>query len=278
MNQNSLVSIIIPCYNDWQYVEQAVDSALNQTYPYKEVIVIDDGSDSKTKSVLKKIESKITKLITQENQGQSTARNIGIREAKGDYILLLDSDDFFEPSFCVKAISLFLNDDEVKIVSCFANLLFDDGSSVVYKPQGGMILDFLYTNNALGTSLFKKADWQNSGGYDVTMRKGYEDWEFFIRLLKKGGHVKVVKEPLYNYRKRNNSTTAIANNKKYELLQYIYLKHQDLYKENFELFVKSLLNRIEREEKEKIKNTLRLEFQIGKAILKPVRFLKSLFI
>lgn len=278
MKHNPFLSIIIPCYNDWQYVEQAVDSALNQTYPYKEVIVIDDGSDTKTKGVLKKLELKITKLITQANQGQSAARNVGIRAAKGDFILLLDSDDFFEPSFCVKAISLFLNDDEVKIVSCFANLLFDDGSSVVYKPQGGMILDFLYTNNALGTSLFKKADWQNCGGYDVIMRKGYEDWEFFIRLLKNGGYVKIIQEPLYNYRKRKKTTTEIANKNKYELLNYIYSKHQDLYKENFELFVKSLLNRIEREEKEKIKNTLRLEFRIGKAILKPVRFLKSLFI
>ena len=72
-----LISIVIPCYNDWQYVEQAVNSALNQTYPNKEVIVVDDGSNKKTKLVLKTIEPRITKLITQENQGQSTA---GVRQ------------------------------------------------------------------------------------------------------------------------------------------------------------------------------------------------------
>ena len=87
MYADSLISIIIPCYNDAQYIEQAVNSALNQTYINKEVIVIDDGSNFETKAVLKKLEPKITKLITQENKGQSTARNVGIREAKGNYIL-----------------------------------------------------------------------------------------------------------------------------------------------------------------------------------------------
>ena len=90
-----LVSIIIPCYNDAQYIEQSVQSALDQTYPYKEIIVVDDGSNVETKAVLKKLESKITLLITQENQGQSTARNVGIKATKGDFILVLDSDDYF---------------------------------------------------------------------------------------------------------------------------------------------------------------------------------------
>ncbi len=100
MNSNLLVSIIIPCYNDEQYIEQCVNSALNQTYSNIEVIVVDDGSNRKTKTVLKKLEPNITTLITQNNQGQSTARNVGIRYAKGNYILVLDSDDYFEPTFC----------------------------------------------------------------------------------------------------------------------------------------------------------------------------------
>ncbi|MDD3722641.1 MAG: glycosyltransferase family A protein [Lutibacter sp.] len=96
MKNNNSISIIIPCYNDAQYIEQSVLSALNQTYQNKEVIVVDDGSNAETKAVLKKLAPQITKLITQENQGQSTARNVGIKEAKGEYILVLDSDDFFK--------------------------------------------------------------------------------------------------------------------------------------------------------------------------------------
>lgn len=274
---NILISIIIPCYNDWQYVEQAVDSALNQTYSNIEVIVVDDGSNKKTKEILKKIEPKITKLITQENQGQSTARNVGIQEAQGEYILVLDSDDFFEPSFSEKAISVFFNDANVKLVSCYANLIFENNTTVVYKPVDGTIEDFLYSNGALGTSMFKKSDWLFCNCYDESMKSGFEDWEFFIRLLKDGGMARIIQEPLYNYRKLNNSTTAIANSKKYELLQYIFLKHKDLYKEHFDSFVTDMLFRIEREEKEKLKNLQRIEYRIGKKILMPLRWFKLLF-
>ena len=280
MEHNLLVSIIIPCYNDWQHVEQAVASALNQTYAYKEVIVIDDGSNAKTKEILKRLEPKITKLITQENQGQSKARNVGIEASKGDYILVLDSDDFFEPSFSEKAIQVFINKKSVKLVTCQANLLFEDGSSRIFTPKGGTIADFILNNNALGTSLFGKEDWDTCGKYDESMRQGFEDWEFFIRLLKSGGSTEVINEPLYNYRKRTDSTTSRANKTKYQLLNYIYIKHKELYLSNFDSFITHLLCNIEFEEKEKIKNTERLEFKIGIIILRPFRniihFFKSL--
>ena len=271
-----LISIIVPCYNDAQYIEQAVNSALSQTYANKEVIVVDDGSNPETKAILKKLATQITKLIVQENKGQSTARNIGIKEAKGDYILVLDSDDYFEPSFCEKAMTVFQYKKEIKIVTCQANLLFENGSKVLYIPKGGSISNFIISNSALGTSMFKKEDWRFCGGYDECMRKGFEDWEFFIRLLKSGGEAEVIQEPLYNYRKRSVSTTLKANNIKYDLLKYIYFKHQDIYTANYELFITHLLNRIEREEIEKIKNAHRLEFKIGMAILKPFRWFKLL--
>jgi len=276
MESNYLISVIIPCYNDAQYIEQAVQSALNQTYSNIEVIIVDDGSNAETKVVLKRLESKITKLITQENQGQSKARNVGIREAKGDYILTLDSDDFFENTFCEKAIELFLNKSETKIVSCHTKLLFEDGSSIIYETLGGNIESFLCKNHALGSSMFKKEDWSVCGGYDETMKQGYEDWEFYIRLLENGGNAAIIPEPLYNYRKRRNTTTDKADKIKYELLKYIFSKHLELYKNNFEIFVYHLLYRMEREELDKIKNTQRIEFKIGKLILKPFRFIKSL--
>ena len=276
MENAPLISIIIPCFNDAEYIEQAVLSALNQTYSYKEVIVVDDGSDLETKTVLKKLEPFITKLITQENKGQSTARNVGIRESKGKYILALDSDDYFESSFCEKAVALFQQKEIIKIVTCQANLIFDKAKSYVFTPNGGTIANFLLVNSALGTSMYKKTDWESCGGYDETMRNGFEDWEFFIRLLKNEGVAEVIQEPLYNYRKRIDSTTSAANKMKYELLNYIYNKHQDLYKLHFNLFVSHLLSRIEGEEFEKIKNTKRIDFKLGNAILSPLRFIKSL--
>ena len=277
MERKPLISIIIPCYNDSQFVMQSVNSALNQTYSNIEVIVVDDGSDSITKIILKELEPKITKLITQENRGQSTARNVGIKEAKGEYILVLDSDDYLDLSFCNKAISVFLNNNDLKIVTCMATRWYENGKKNILIPSGGTILNFMSTNEALGTSMFKKVDWDLCGGYDENMRSGFEDWEFFIRILKEGGRAEVIQEPLYNYRRRSNSTTSIANSKKYQLLKYIYIKHQELYKDHFDLFVTHLLFKIEKEEIEKIKNTKRLEYIFGKALLAPIRWIKTLF-
>ncbi|XMO86577.1 glycosyltransferase [Algibacter sp. AS12] len=277
MLKKPLLSIIITCYNDAEFVEQSVNSALNQSYSNKEVIVVDDGSDDETKQVLIKLENKITKLIVQDNNGQSSARNAGINRANGDYILILDSDDFFESLFCEKAIDVFLKNKEVKIVTCYANLLFNNGSTHIFKPKGGDIKDFICLNGALGTSMFKKSDWNSVKGYDENMRSGFEDWEFFIRVLQNGGTTHVIKEPLFNYRKRLNTTTAKANKIKYDLIKYIYLKHKDLYVKYNDLFVFHLLRKLEQEEKEKIKNTLRKEFVIGRSILSPFRIFKKLF-
>lgn len=275
MENNSLISIVIPCYNDAQYIGQSVASALNQTYPYKEVIVVDDGSNAETKAVLKKLEPTITRLITQENQGQSKARNIGINEAKGNYILVLDSDDFFEPTFCEKAC-LILNDVNIKMVASYMVRFNENGKMDEYHHFGGDIATLILNNQATGSVLFRKKDFMRIGGYDEKMRNGFEDWEFYIRLLKDGGEVFIIKEPLFHYRLREDSTTAKANKIKYELLRYIYSKHQELYIANFDVFVNHLLSKIEREEKEKIKNTKRLEFRMGKFILRPFRWIKSI--
>lgn len=271
-----LISIVIPCFNDAEYIEQSINSALNQTYSNIEIIVVDDGSNIETKEVLGKLEPKITKLITQENKGQSVARNGGITGSKGEYILVLDSDDFFEPSFCEKAIPLFENNAEVKVVSCYTNLLYEDGTMGLFKTLGGSLEKFLCSNRALGSALFKKEDWQICGGYDEKMNQGLEDWEFYIRMVKNGGTAAIIPEALYNYRIRRNTTTDKANQVKYELLKYIYTKHKELYLDNFDLFVDNLLHRLEREEYEKIKNTKRIDFKVGKAILQPLRYLKSL--
>lgn len=280
MENKPLVSIIIPCYNDWQYIEQSVNSALNQSYSNKEVIVVDDGSDFRTKVVLAKLESKIRKLIVQENLGQSTARNVGIKEAEGEYILTLDSDDYFEPSFCEKAISMFLNNGNIKIVSCQATRYYGNGEQNVFIPSGGTILDFMYANEALGTSMFKKYDWKLCHGYDENMRTGFEDWEFFIRILKEGGCSVIIQESLYNYRKRNISTSSIANSKKYELLLFIYRKHKDLYVADFDNFIIHILDKIAFQEKQYNKLLMHKEYRIGYWLLYPARktisFIKSI--
>lgn len=273
-----LLSIIIPCYNDAKYVEQSVWSALNQTYANKEVIVIDDGSDAETKAVLKKLEPKITKLITQENQGQSIARNNGIRVAKGEYILNLDSDDFFEPDFCLKAVNKFQEDESIKIVTCLARRFSQKQTIDIFTPSGGTIDNFLFANSALGSSMFKRIDWELCGGYEEKFPiLGFEDWEFYIQILKHGGYAYVINEILFNYQIRENSTTDRIRDLKLDKFKHIIFKHKEMYKDNFDNLIDNLIIRIKREEFEKVKNTKRIDFVIGKTLLKPFRWIKSAF-
>lgn len=275
MSENSLVSIIITCYNDFEYIEESVNSAINQTYQNKEIILVDDGSDERTKSVLKNLENKITKIIYQSNQGVSVARNIGVYSSKGEFIMILDGDDYFMPSFCQKAVEIFDKENNVVNVTCNARWFWDDLDYQIYEPLGGSVVNFLKSNSSIGNSLFRKQKFLEVGGYDEKMIHGYEDWEFFIRLHEKGGVTHVLPEILFNYRKKRISRSTKSHNYKYDLLEYIYIKHSNLYINNFKYFVKDQLDKRRWEEKEKIKNTERIDFLLGKNILKPFRFIKS---
>lgn len=272
---NNKISIIITCYNDEKYIEQAVTMALAQAYEPKEVIVVDDGSNSRTKEVIKNLENKMDLLITQENQGVSAARNRGIKEATGKYILVWDSDDYFNPDFCRKAIPIFTKNPSAVLVTCYTRWFssrkkFDK----IFKPRGGSLKDALFGNVAMGSVMFEKSSWERAGGYDENMTLGYEDWEFYLRLLKRGGETMVLPEVLFNYRNKPNSKNKTANKRKYELLIYIYLKHQDLYKANFELFVRHMLELNMQKELKNEKLCQGLDYKIGKLVIKPLRLLR----
>ena len=104
---NDLVTIIIPIYNSEKYIKRCVDSILKQTYKTIEVLLINDGSKDNSVDVVKKIKDKRIRLIDKENEGVSKTRNLGIKEAKGKYIIFIDNDDFIDKDYVenhVKAI------------------------------------------------------------------------------------------------------------------------------------------------------------------------------
>lgn len=92
-----LVSILIPAYNAEKWIADTIKSALNQTWPKKEIIVVDDGSADNTLQIARQFESKSVKVITQENMGACVARNKALSFAQGDYIQWLDADDLLAP-------------------------------------------------------------------------------------------------------------------------------------------------------------------------------------
>jgi glycosyltransferase involved in cell wall biosynthesis len=110
-----LVSIVIPTYNRDDLVAQAVDSALAQTHPRCEVVVVDDGSKDRTPEVLARYDGRIV-AIRQENTGLAGARNAGIRAATGEFVGFLDSDDLWEPRVVEEALKLFATHPQIGAV------------------------------------------------------------------------------------------------------------------------------------------------------------------
>ena len=111
---------IIPVYNGIDTTQRAIQSLISQTHVLNEIIVVDDGSTDGTADLLKRLESQIPSLrvIYQKNKGVASARNCAIRESKSEYILTLDADDYYEPSFAAKALKLFENDEKLGAVMC----------------------------------------------------------------------------------------------------------------------------------------------------------------
>src|SRR6266705_245205 len=94
---NPLVSILIPAYNAEEWIADAIQSALMQTWPHKEIIIVDDGSTDETLSIARRHESRLVKVLHQDNQTASAARNRAFRECQGNYIQWLDADDLLTP-------------------------------------------------------------------------------------------------------------------------------------------------------------------------------------
>lgn len=110
------VSIIVPCYNHAKYLEECIESIKDQSYSNWECIIVDDGSTDDTQSVSRKLENEKIRYVHQENKGLSGARNTGIRNATGDYILPLDADDTLNPLALEKMIAVFTQKPETLIV------------------------------------------------------------------------------------------------------------------------------------------------------------------
>jgi glycosyltransferase involved in cell wall biosynthesis len=111
-----LVSVIIPCYNSSRYLAKSIDSALAQTHPNKEIIVVDDGSTDESPMIMSRYGDRI-RVIQQANAGLSAARNAGIRHANGKYVAFLDSDDWWEPDFLMETATA-LESSDATIAYC----------------------------------------------------------------------------------------------------------------------------------------------------------------
>lgn len=278
---NPLASIIVPCYNQAQYLEEALQSLYAQTYTNWECIIVNDGSPDNTEEVVRKWEARDPRFthVYKENGGVSSARNLGIQNAKSEFILTLDADDKYEAGFLEKAMDVLVNNPEIGMVSSWGRFFNKDKQLHVFKSTAQSVADFLFHNGVNnGSSLFRKACWEQVGGYDENPENGYEDWEFYLRVCALGWKVQVIEEVLFFYRQSNVSRSAGMNQKHNETQKYIYLKNKAVYCTHYEALIDQFLKAsdLEKAEINKFRNTI--DYKLGAAILKPLRSLKWFFL
>jgi glycosyltransferase involved in cell wall biosynthesis len=235
------VSVVIPCYNHGEFLLETLHSVQAQTFTDYEIIVVNDGStDEATVTLLQSLNSAKIRVFHTSNRGVSAARNRGVVEAKGDYILPLDADDKIGFNYLELAVDVLETRPEVAIVYC-ERVLFGEHEGVDslpdYDPRALLIDNCIYP-----AALFRKADWQTVGGYSEKMGYGWEDWDFWISLSELNKQVIKIPEPLFFYRVRNNSRDhSLRFQHKNAMMSVMVLRHKSLYLRNMNLLVKRFL-------------------------------------
>lgn len=232
-----LVSVVIPCYNHGAYLSEAVDSVLGQSYPHLEIIVVNDGStDPDTKTLLAHFDRPSCRVLHTDNQGLSAARNNGIRQSKGEYVCCLDADDKYHPDYFAKAVSVLDGDESRQYGAVAAWVRFFGSNTTLWKTVGSNSPGFApflqgIRNNLQSATMFRRRCWEEIGGFDESMTRGYEDWDFWLSMLELGYQWFCLEEELIYYRQKERSMVIDADEVRPSLLATLVKKHQKFYRE-----------------------------------------------
>lgn len=204
------VSIIIPCYNNAKYVQEAIDSAIRQTYDNIEIICINDGSDDnsseKINEMINKSKRKITFIDNKQNCGVIYARNTAIDSCTGEYILPLDADDKIAETYVEKAVRILDSNPAIGVVYSKAEL-FGAKSGPWELPEFDST-NILFQNCVFVSAVFRKRDFLNVGKYKTYMKEGCEDWDLWLSFVEKQIGFYRIDEVLFYYRQYNDTSRS----------------------------------------------------------------------
>ena len=213
-------SVIVPVYKVEEYLEKCVQSILAQTERDFELILVDDGSPDRCGALcdsLAQTDSRI-RVIHQENQGLGGARNTGIREARGDWLLLVDSDDWIEPKILEKAMEAGLREEADLVMFAFRTVDEQGRELGVFREdmpkERGIGLqehkEALLTAPCAWNKLYRRSFFQGTG-LAYPPRVWYEDLRTTPKLMAKAGRMVFLDEVGYNYLQRQGSIMKSAN-------------------------------------------------------------------
>lgn len=224
------ISVIIPVYNTAKYLEKCLESVLNQTLKDIEIICIDDGSDDNSLEILQnfaKRDGRI-KFLTQKNQGQSVARNVGIKEAQGEYIGFIDSDDWSDATMLEKLYNNAKTYDS-DVAMCSINVFNEETGETTDKDPYmtlNVLFDESFENRAFNYTeilnfLFRicVVPWNKIYRREFLIKNNilfpeglfFEDNVFCTEVLLKAKNISIIKEPLVFYRRASETSTTTGD-------------------------------------------------------------------
>lgn len=209
------VSVIVPAYNSKNYINACVDSLLAQTYPSVEIIVVNDGSTDETRDILLSYGDKI-RLIDQENQGVSTARNHGLSEATGDYLLFVDSDDFIDANYIEKMVKAAVKYNSDLVLSGY--IITDATGKAVQRVIPGDYVAgvdeiWAYRLSSVWSRIYKRKYWDENKLHFVEEEGARgEDIPIAMFTNATAKNIRVLNYAGYNYRQHRTSAMNAALN------------------------------------------------------------------
>lgn len=224
------VSIVIPCFNHGEFLPEAVASVTSLQRKDVEVVVVDDGStDDRTHTEMNSLAAQGVRIIHQANKGLASARNAGIHASTGEYIFPLDADDHLRDGWIDRGIEVVEANPQVGVV-------YGDGEYFGKRTgrwrMGPFDPDKLLKWNFIAASaLFRRAVWEQNGGYDGTMPvQGLEDWDFWLGAFERGWQFAYLPQIMFDYRVAETSMITRASRSSHETEQFISFKHALLYR------------------------------------------------
>lgn len=238
------ISVIMATYNRAGTIERAVRSVLNQTFKEFELVIVDDGSKDNTEEVIKAFNDSRITYYKKENGGQSSARNYGIKRAKGKYIMFLDDDDEFIDTALERSYKK-IEDTGLKWIYCTQYLsIRKEGEVLVSRGNGikGDVYKYLLGGNFLGTGeIFAKEIFERVGYFDENL-KIYEDKELRVRLAKEGYKIDLLEGFIYKYYENESSVSSAYKDKNKRRVRFYYAQdkmfhlHKDFIEKDKDLY------------------------------------------
>ena len=229
------VSVIIPCFNLGEYLDEAVDSVLAQTFEDFEILIVDDGStDPATRQLLADYTRPKTTVFRTPNRKLAAARNFLVSHAQGRYLCALDADDKLHPEYLERTVALLDAEPGLTFVSTHLQMFGEE--TAVWPSVDRCDLPMLLCDDTIITpALVRRDAVVTCGGYDEHMpHQGDEDWHLWLTLVENGHRGVILPDVLFFYRRRPNSmciqcTTGQVH---LDLIGYLARKHAHSYRKH----------------------------------------------